>query len=801
MKAFGIIIGIMLINVFAFADETKDFQGRILDKETRNPIPFASIYDLSGNMLAISLGNGNFHIEYEQSSGIYIQVSHVAYQTDTFFIEGQTGNRIDLFLNPAEDLLSEVTVIAEKEYNDLTHLPSVEGLSINAARKNEVILPENQILNLGSNNSREIFAKVAGLTFWESDQAGLQLGIGGRGLSPNRTAYYNVRQNGYDIAADALGYPESYYNPASQAIKRIKIIRGASSLQYGPQFGGLLNFELKDGKGSNGFAPEISQTLGSFGYLNTFIGLGTENQKWTSYSYAQYSRGNGFRPNSDFESKHFHTSHAFKLKTGELKAEFTHMDYLTQQAGGLTDRQFEQDPYQSLRNRNWFSVNWNLASVKYKQKVNDSHQVEIQGFGLLANRKSLGFLGPVSRVDPDSYRSLIEGNFRNLGLEAKHRTDQEILKIKTVHITGVRVYKGWSSGAQGLGSANSDPDFTYIMNGQADQSDFDFPSHNLALFHEALLAFSPKFTATLGVRAEHLVTQSSGWYRQVNTDLAGDTILNQVIDEDLSRKRSFILGGFGLAYKPRPNQEFYFNFANNYRGITFNDLRVINPNLRIDSALSDERGFTGDLGLRHQGEFIQIDASLFALYYANRIGLIQQVDDQGRIYQYRTNVGKALSGGLEALIQIRLDKALDKSWKTEIKPFINLGITRAWYISDQASSIDQNRVEMVPEYTLRTGIEAKYKNFRTSLALSSVGKQYTDATNAEYAANATVGLVPSYQIVDFNLMGEWGSFTLNLGVNNLFNQAYFTRRATAYPGPGIIPSAPRTLNFGVKYSF
>ncbi len=31
-------------------------------------------------------------------------------------------------------------------------------------------------------------------------------------------------------------------------------------------------------------------------------------------------------------------------------------------------------------------------------------------------------------------------------------------------------------------------------------------------------------------------------------------------------------------------------------------------------------------------------------------------------------------------------------------------------------------------------------------------------------------------------------FQLEAGVNNLLNNQYYTRRATAYPGPGILPS-------------
>jgi Fe(3+) dicitrate transport protein len=42
-----------------------------------------------------------------------------------------------------------------------------------------------------------------------------------------------------------LGYPESYYATPTEALEEIQVIRGAASLQYGTQFGGLVNFKIK----------------------------------------------------------------------------------------------------------------------------------------------------------------------------------------------------------------------------------------------------------------------------------------------------------------------------------------------------------------------------------------------------------------------------------------------------------------------------------------------------------------------------------------------------------------------------
>jgi Fe(3+) dicitrate transport protein len=52
------------------------------------------------------------------------------------------------------------------------------------------------------------------------------------------------------------------------------------------------------------------------------------------------------------------------------------------------------------------------------------------------------------------------------------------------------------------------------------------------------------------------------------------------------------------------------------------------------------------------------------------------------------------------------------------------------------------------------------------------------------------GSIPSYGILDLSLSYKYKKFTLETGVNNLLDNSYFTRRATGYPGPGIIPAQP-----------
>ena len=135
-------------------------------------------------------------------------------------------------LKPLVEDLSEVVISAKKrEVFQLSRLKDFEKTAIYAGKKTEVILVEQSMANLASNNARQIYSQIPGLNIYQNDDAGLQLHIGGRGLDPNRTSNFNTRQNNYDISADVLGYPESYYTPPSEAIEEIQIVRGAASLQ------------------------------------------------------------------------------------------------------------------------------------------------------------------------------------------------------------------------------------------------------------------------------------------------------------------------------------------------------------------------------------------------------------------------------------------------------------------------------------------------------------------------------------------------------------------------------------------
>lgn len=265
---------------------------------------------------------------------------------------------VAIWLVGRNETLNEVVVTEKQADFGFTRMRAVESMGIYEGKKSEVIIPEQLVANLATNNARQVYARVAGLNIWENEGAGLQLSIGGRGLDPNRSSNFNVRQNGHDISADALGYPESYYTPPIEAVGKIQIVRGAASLQYGTQFGGLLNFVMKKPVLNRKLELVARQSIGSFGFYNGFVSASGTVGKLSYYTFGQYKQGNGWRPNSHFTNGTFYADVDYRLsEKTTLGVDVTHTSYLAQQPGGLTDQMFRDNPRQSNRERNWFKVN------------------------------------------------------------------------------------------------------------------------------------------------------------------------------------------------------------------------------------------------------------------------------------------------------------------------------------------------------------------------------------------------------------------------------------------------------------
>lgn len=790
--------------------------GTITNTDNNTPLKKVEIYLINVQKSSISDKNGNFIFENLPAGNYDLTTLADGFTNESKTIEITDKNvEVDIELAALSVDLSEVVVQEQAERNyGLSRLKPVEGTAIYAGKKTEVVLVDQLTINAAANNARQIYSQIAGLNIYESTDAGLQLNIGGRGLDPNRSASFNTRQNGYDISADVLGYPESYYSPPAEALREIQVIRGAASLQYGTQFGGLVNFVFKKPVVDKKISVTSRQTVGSNNLFTSFNALSGTVGKLSYYTYFNYKQGEDFRPNSDFDSKNFFAHVGYELSTKtKINFEFTYLKYLAQQAGGLTDAQFYENPNFSNRTRNWFAVDWHLYAARLEHEFSENTDLSLQLFGLDASRNAIGFR--TNRVSQNDVltepRDLIKGTFQNGGAELRvlHRYN---LKAKSaILLLGAKFYKTNNTAIQGAGSNGADADFSLqndAFPNYPNQSDFTFPNLNVAAFGEHILYLSENFSITPGLRFEYIKTQSEGDFRRIDFDLAGNPIQNAVFEDNRTLSRNLLLAGIGASFKPTDSLELYFNFSQNYRSVTFSDIRVVNPSFQVDPNISDEKGFTTDFGLRGNFKKINYDVNVFGLLYDNRLGEVLRPEtrinadgvpvETGRVVRFRGNIGSAFIYGLESLFDWNILRPnVDENRFIRLNYFVNFALTDSRYYQSQTPGVKGNKVEFIPLVNLKTGINFGYKNLMSSLQFTYLSEQFTDASNApqnrQDNQSGIVGAIPGYQIMDLSFSYKYKFLKLETGVNNLLNQNYFTRRATGYPGPGIIPSAPRTF--------
>ena len=786
-----------------------EISGRITD-HGKIPLVGASVL-LKGTVRGVQTNrDGEFVIKNIETGNYFLEVSYLGYVTQQrpVTVTEQATVPVNFELIEAEYAIGAVHIVTNRGVRGTGHLGEVEGYSINAGKKNELVRLDHIDANLAMNNSRQIFGRVPGISIWESDGSGIQTSIASRGLSPNRSWEFNTRMNGYDITPDPMGYPEAYYTPPMEVVEKLEIVRGASALQYGAQFGGLLNYVLRKPDISTHFTVESQNTIGSNGLFSTFNYVGGTEGKLSYTAYYQKRKGNGWRENSTFNTDHAHLEMSYaatnKLKIG---MEVTWMNYLSQQPGGVTDSMFLADARQSIRERNWFSAPWLVPAITADYILSEKSKLNLKTFGTLGERSSVGFTKAINVADDGSSRQVDQDFYKNIGAELRYLQEYNLKGQKHTLASGVRWFSGNTDRKQqGKGSTGDDYSVALLPETTFNR-DLNYHNENFAVFSEGIFRITNRLLFTGGLRYEWIQANASGRLGYTNgvENLLGD----------ISRTRQFVIAGIGAEYHPTAISELYTNFSQAYRPILFGDLTPPATTDVIDNNLKDAKGYNFDLGYRGKvGKYLNFDIDYFYVGYNDRIGTLTQTDANNVRYQFRTNIGNSVSRGVESYIEFDpLAAFWDKKRLGSLSLFASMAYIHARYADFKTTTVvngqiiegtlSGKRVENAPQKINRYGITYSKKDISITWQLSDIGAAYSDASNTELPnAAATTGLIRAYRVQDISGSAKlFKHYVLKAGVNNLRNARYFTRRSGGYPGPGLLPGDGRTfyVSLGVKF--
>ncbi len=188
-KLFHIVILLFVLGSTASAQSLRIY-GKVLSKQDRKPLPYAIVYIKETGQQGLTNEKGQYEITEVKNGQYTVLFRTVGYKefTSTIKVDGK-DEKLNVLLLPSIRALKALEVeLGKEETSGLSHMRDVQGTGIYAAKKTEVVLLDDITASTATNNPRQVFSKVAGLNIWESDDAGLQLGIAARGLNPNRTS-------------------------------------------------------------------------------------------------------------------------------------------------------------------------------------------------------------------------------------------------------------------------------------------------------------------------------------------------------------------------------------------------------------------------------------------------------------------------------------------------------------------------------------------------------------------------------------------------------------------------------------
>ena len=806
LKPF-LIICFLLIQLEAYAQNTSSITGRII-RSNGMGIEGVSISLENTKKGTVTDQEGFFTIHAIKEKELILHISSIGYFTQQVKIKVADNQTSHFTITLKENInsLDEIT-IEEKKNNILVEiLPDVYDTYLMAGVKNEVLQLGGINANISEKTGRQIFAKIPGVFVYDMDGSGNQINISTRGLDPHRSWEYNIRQNGVITNSDMYGYPASHYSPAMESIERIELIHGTASLQYGAQFGGMINYVTKQPDTSKTFTFETINTAGSYGLFSSYNSISGKVGRFTYSAYYQKRHSDGYRKSSrsDAQSQFASISYEF-AKNLKVKAELGRSSYVYQIPGPLTDSMFAANSRQSTRDRNYFNPDIYIPSLVLDWKISPATKLRWTNSGLFGSRNSVmidAFANVPDIIDPvtNSFkpRQVDIDNFKSLTSEIRIVHQYKIGGLNNFVSGGIQVMKNHLRRRQ-LGKGTTGSDFDLTLTSPVWGRDLHLKTNNIALFVENLLYITPRLSITPGFRIENGSTHMTGSINYYQPEALPTEI-----------KHRFPLFGISSQYKLDAESRIYAGFSQAYRPTVLKDIIPGSVLERTDKNLKDARGYNLEAGINGKiGATLSYDVSIFQMLYNNRMGTLAMTDTEGKDYILRTNTGNSITKGVEVYAEYKPFSILTQGKAhTEISVFTSTSYFNAHYIkgstilNNENINTKENKLEGVPTWISRNGLQFSHDKVLATLQYSYVSSLYSDALNTVKAsANGAKGKVPSYGLLDFNsTIHIRKGYTLKFGINNILNKKYFTKRPTMYPGAGIWTSDGRSVvvSSGIK---
>ena len=791
--------------------------GEVTDRETGQPVSGALVgIDRKGRRAreAATGRDGAFCLDEVAPGGMRLTVSLMGYSSHVEEVTLAPGAalalEIALLSNPIQ--LAPVEIIGESPLANRKRTGTASRLTPQAV---ELIRPVG---------TQELLELVPGINGYADDGFGnSRLSIGIRGLNPRRSSRVLILEDGVPIQPAVYVYPNAYYNPPSERIDAMEVVKGSSAIRFGPQtMGGVINYTTRRPDGTRGMVNQLAAGGNSYySVYSEWRGLG--GGRTASDAQLLYKHGDGFRDNNTFDQLNGTVKTQLRLSGRKVlylklngNLESSNATYT-----GLTEYSFRTDPAFNPKEDDNFKVRRVSLDLMYTSRITpdlagnttlylnvfDRRWWREDDIFVRASALETGDLTPVAYYQGGDL-ARVGGGAGNFGIlrtfyvggAAQDYTLQHTLAGHAARAeAGARAHWERFIDDKRIGDAPDARDGVYYTGSPGDPDD---PVKIVGQSHHYE-------TAALALYARERVewgrwSLSPGARFEIFEQERVDRLRGAILADKLSW---VLLPGLGLNYQRGPVNV----FAGLHRGYTppsSGALKVTNFGQDAGAGgldLAPEKSWNLEAGVRSRGPALTLEACAFRLR-------IEDLVAAGRGTAFR-NLGEVETYGLEtalALSTSRLgpvlpDLHLAHTWlRTRIRSGLVTSATRA---GDVEVDITGNELPYAPPHTLTVSLVKETRGLRLRTDVRFVDEVFTDFENIERTFNrGDTGPIPAYAVVnasaDYAFAARWSAFVT---AKNLLDEVHIGSRLHSNAGQpqahlssGILVGPRRQVTAGVR---
>ena len=812
---------------FIVANEVESsIEGNVVSQ--KNNIPLIGANVVISNQDGFNKGtatsqDGTFFFENIPTGSYTVSISFIGFQNykSNIIIEQNRTYTINAVLEIQPIVMAKLEIISDANapYKDFPGAATV--LDVKSI---------NLIDPIGTQEALEL---VPGINGYADDGIGnSRLSIGIRGLNPRRSSRILILEDGVPIQPALYIYPNMYYNPPSDRIDRVEVVKGSGAIKYGPQtMGGVINYYTK--RPRNEFGGKLKIKAGENNFLSLFSEIGGfGNEKFKPEFQLLYKQGDGFRENNGFEQVNGTLKLSYNKSQDENYYLKVNTNYENSNATytGLTQYSFKTNPrFNPKKDDNFklFRTAVDLITTKrLSSNLTKSTTAFVSFFDRRWWRENDIF---VSVADSASSNPTAQPYYETMNLIRRGNGKDNFGILRTFYVGGVEQvfsYKDSPFGISSFLSNNSSLEIggrVYFERFIDDKksgaktdsregiyfipaaSDDEQPIIVGQSHHYQTTAFSgfvseniefEKFTLNPGLRLEV--------FEQERVDrLAGSVYQDKSIID--------LLPGVGFITK--------FSTINFFGGIhrgftppSSGTLKILNFGGTPEDQglnLEAEKSWNKEFGVRGDYSMINFEVSGFHIGIENLVAA-------GRGTAFK-NLGRVNTMGLELnmnLISSKLSGFLPDLHL--IYAFLNTEVSEGIIKSNVSGtvgsdvSIKGKELPYAPAHTVTAGFSRIGKKLSYRLDFRYVDEVFTDFENIMREDKLGIqGAIPSYSFINFSAdyKVSTGSRIFLVG-KNITDEIYIGSRLHSNPGQplanlssGILPGPRRQINLGFEYNF